>query len=278
MRTYRAMNPARLVSGLFPGLLLAQFALVWVRVWLPHPLWGDAWWPEGLLLVLAVAGALAAQARQVPGQNVALASIIILSFAGLALAAGARTAIPLGPIPVPGRSGSQILGWLPWAAALWWLALLTSRGVARLVLRPYRASFTYGFQVIGLTVLLVVLFNLAFQPFASCAEHSWPWQGGSPAADWRGTPCVGLGAQAVTALVILVFATPSLIDKRRALPPSDNYPLAIWALANLLFTTAAITRHAWSAAALASLSAVVVTLLGARGAAAAEVESAQSAA
>jgi hypothetical protein len=256
------------------GLLLAQFALVWIRLWLPHPPLGDAWWPEALLLLLAAAGALAAQARQVPGQNVALASAIILSLAALALIVGARSGIPLGPITGPGRSDSQMLAWLPWAAALWLLVLLTSRGVARLILRPRRASFTYGFQVIGLTVLLVVLFNLAFQPFASCVGHAWPWQGRSRAADWRATPCAGLAAQAVTALFILVFATPSLINKRRVSLPPDRYPLGIWVLANLLFATAAITRHAWSAATLASLSAVVVTLLGMRGAAAAEVESA----
>jgi hypothetical protein len=259
-----------LISGLWLGLLLAQFALVWVRVCLPHRLLGDAWWPEGLLLLLAAGGTLAGQARQAPGQNVALASMIILCLAGLALAVGARAGIPLGPITGPGRSGGQMLGWLPWAAALWWLALLTSRGVARLILRPCRASSTYGFQVIGLTVLLVVLFNLACQPFASCVEHSWPWQGGSPRADWRGRPWVGLGAQTVTALVILIFATPSLLNKKRASLPPDSRPLLIWLLANLLFTTAAITRHVWPAAALASASALVVTLLGVRGAAAAE--------
>ena len=252
---------------LLPGLLLAQFALVWLRVCLPHPLFGDAGWPEGLLLLLAAGGTLAGQARQTPGQNVALASIIILSLAGLALAVGVRTGIPLAPITGPGRSGNQILGWLPWAAALWLLVLLTSRGVARLILRPCRASSTCGFQVIGLTVLLVVLFHLAFQPFASCLEHSWPWQGGSPPADWRGTPCVGLAAQAVAALVILIFATPSLIEKKPASLPPDSSPLIAWVLANLLFTTAAITRHLWLAAALASSSALLVTLLGLRGAA-----------
>ena len=257
---------------LLPGLLLAQFALVWLRVCLPHPLFGDAGWPEGLLLLLAAGGTLAGQARQTPGQNVALASIIILSLAGLALAVGARTGIPLGPIAGSGRSPNQVLRWLPWAAALWLLALLTSRGVARLILRPRRASFTYGFQVLGLTVLLVLLFNSAFQPFASSFGHCWPWQGGSLAGDWRGTPCVGLGAQAVTALFILIFATPCLINKQRVSLPAQGHPLVIWVLANLLFATAAITRHLWGAAALAALSAVAAALLGVRGAAAPEVK------
>ncbi|HXP63282.1 MAG TPA: hypothetical protein VN829_22465, partial [Dongiaceae bacterium] len=282
------MNRARLVSRLFWGLFLGQFALVCARVCLPHPLLGDARWPEGLLLLLAAGVTLAAQARQAPGQNVALAATIILSLAGLALAVAARTPIPLGPITGPGGSPSQLLGWLPWAAALWLVALLTSRGVARLVLRPWRTSFTYGFQVIGLTVLLFVLFNSAFEPFASCVEHGrawqssrggdgfipasfassvepcWFWQGGGPVGDWRGLPWIGLGLQAATALFILIFTTPSLIDKRPVSPPPDNCPLMIWGLANLLFTTAAITRHLWSAAALAASSAVVVTLLSLR--------------
>ncbi len=269
------MNRARLVPGPLLGLLLAQFALVWVRVWLPHPFLGDAWWPEALLLLLAVGGALAAEARQVPGQNVALASVVILSLAGLALVVGARAGIPLGPITGPGRSGSEILRWLPWAAALWWLALVTSRGVARLILRPRRASFTYGFQVIGLTIVLFVLFNLAFGPFAARMEHAWPWQGVSPGADWRGTPCVGLGAQAATSLFILVLVTPSLINKRPASLAPEGYPLAVWVLAALLSATAAITRHAWGATALAAVNAVVVTLIGMRGAARAEVQPAR---
>ncbi len=269
-----SLNRTRLVWRLWLGLLLAQFVLVWVRVCLPYPLFGDAGWPARVLLLLALGGTLAGQARQAPGQNVALASFIILSLAGLALAVGARTGIPLGPITGPARSGNQVLRWLPWAAALWLLVLLTSRGVARLILRPCRASVTYGFQVIGLAVLLFVLFNLAFQPFASCVEHSWPWQRGSPAGDWRATPCIGLGAQVVTALFILILATPSLINKKPATLPPDSHPLIIWLLANLLFTSAAITRHLWFAAALASLSAAVVTFLGMRGAAAAEVQSA----
>ena len=165
-----------MVWRLLWGLFLAQSALVCARVCLPHPPLGDARWPEALLLLLAAGVTLAAQARQAPGQNVALAATLILSLAGLALAVAARAAIPLGPITGPGSSVSQILGWLPWAAALWLVALLTSRGVARLILRPWRASFTYGFQVIGLTVLLFVLFNSAFEPFASRLEHGWAWQ------------------------------------------------------------------------------------------------------
>lgn len=274
-----------MVCRLLWGLFLAQSALVCARVCLPHPPLGEARWPEALLLLLAAGLTLAAQARHAPCQNVALATTLILSLAGLAMAVAARAAIPLGPITGPGTSAGRLLGWLPWAAALWLVALLTSRGVARLILRPWRASFTYGFQVIGLTVLLFVLFNSAFEPFASgvahgwawqssrggdglipaslasCVEHGWSCQGGNPAGHRGGMPWIGLGAQAATALFILIFATPSLLDKRPVSPPPDSFPLMIWGFANLLFTTAAVTRHRWSAAALAASSLAVVTLL-----------------
>jgi hypothetical protein len=260
----------RLASGLLLALLLAGFALVAFEVCLPARPLGDGWPPVAVLLLLAVAATLAAQAKHLPGQNVALASTMILLLAGLALAAGVRAGIPLvGPITGPAGSADEVLHWLPWGAAFWLLGLLTSRGVARLILRPRRASFTYGFQVLGLTVFLFVLFNLASQPLAPALGHSRPWQPGRAAAHWPGTPCIGLGAQALAALVILTLVTPWLIDKRQTDSPAESYPLMIWTLANLLFTVAALAHQAWGAAALAALGAALVTPLGLRGAASA---------
>jgi hypothetical protein len=235
------MHPARLARGLFLGLLLAGFTLAWARAGLPHPPLGNCSWPEGLLLLLAAAGTLAAHAREAPGQNVVLASVIILSLAGLVLVVGARVGLPLGPITGPARSASDLLAWLPWAAVLWFLALLSSRGVARLILRSRRACFTYGFQVIGLTILLFLLFNLASRALTLRLDHAWLWQGGHAQSNRRGMPWMSLAIQAVAALVILALATPSLIDKKPSVRPPGRFPLMVWALANLLFATAAVS-------------------------------------
>src|SRR3954470_12241308 len=78
------------------GLFCIQFFLVWLNLWLVPTLFGNARWPDGLLLVLATAATLASVSRQLPGQNVMLASVIIAFIAGAAQSLGALTAIPFG--------------------------------------------------------------------------------------------------------------------------------------------------------------------------------------
>src|ERR1035438_9592397 len=149
------------------GLFLVQFALVWTRLWLPWPLLGSVRWPDGLLVVLTTATLIASLSRQLPGQNVILASIIIAFIAGAVESLGALTAIPFGPDVYTEHIGQQLFYPLPWAVPLIWVAvILASRGVARLTLRPWRKTSNYGFRLIGLTTALVVLLDLGLEPFA----------------------------------------------------------------------------------------------------------------
>src|SRR5260370_15778899 len=74
------------------GLFLAQFALVWMNWWQPVPGLDSARWPDGLLLVLATATTLASLARQLPGQNVMLASMLIAIIGGALPGVGAMVA------------------------------------------------------------------------------------------------------------------------------------------------------------------------------------------
>jgi uncharacterized membrane protein len=121
------------------GLFLLQFVLVWARLWLPGPLPGNARWPEGFLLVLMTATLIASLTRQLPGQNVMLASVIIAFIAGAVQSLGALTAIPFGPYVYTDRFGQQLFYPLPWAVPLVWIVVIfASRGVARLILRPWR--------------------------------------------------------------------------------------------------------------------------------------------
>jgi hypothetical protein len=154
------------------GLFLLQFALVWTRLWLPWPLLGSARWPDGLLVVLTTATVVASLTRQLPGQNVMLASTIIAFIAGAVQSLGALTAIPFGTYAYTEQIGQQLFYPLPWAVPLMWIAvILASRGVARLTLRPWRRTQNYGFRLIGLTTLLVVLLDAGLEPFATSVKH-----------------------------------------------------------------------------------------------------------
>jgi hypothetical protein len=264
----RAIDPRAWLSRLWLGLFLAQFGLVWVRLCLGPPVWGEAAWPEALLLLLAAGGVLTAQARQVPGQNVAAASFIILAVSALGLGLGWRAGVPLGPVRLAAEAGAPLRAWLPWAVALWLPALLASRDVARQILRRRRASPNYGLEVIGLALLLFLVFLWACEPLAAGPAGSWAGPGAPAPAGWPSPPGVRLAAQAATALVALLAATPWLIDKRGVEVRPSRSPVMVWALAQLLFLTAALAQHRWALAALASSGAFLVPALALRGAAA----------
>jgi uncharacterized membrane protein len=250
------------------GLFLLQFALVWSRLWLPWPLLGSAHWPDGLLVVLTTATLVASLSRQLPGQNVILASIIIAFIAGAVQSLGALTAIPFGPYVYTEHIGQQLFYPLPWAVPLMWIAvILASRGVARLTLRPWRRTQNYGFRLIGLTTLLVVLLDAGLEPFATSVKHYWLWSQTKIRLDWYSAPWVNFLGWAVTALLIIAFATPSLINKKpRPQPPPEYSPLVVWLLLNFLFATGAAVYRLWPAVCLIALDSLVVAFFSLRGA------------
>jgi uncharacterized membrane protein len=250
------------------GLFLLQFTLVWTRLWLPWPLLGNARWPDGLLVVLTTATILASLACQLPGQNVMLASVIIAFIAGAVQTLGGLTAIPFGPYVYTDHIGQQLFYPLPWAVPMMWIAvLLASRGVTRLMLRPWRKTQNYGYWLIGLTTLLVVLLDLGLEPFATNVKHYWFWSPTKLRFDWYSTPWVNFLGWTVTALLILAFATPALINKKPGpQPPPEYSPLVVWLLLNFLFATGAAVHHLWPAVGLISLGSVAVTVFAIRGA------------
>jgi uncharacterized membrane protein len=269
LRSNRFSGWAPKVHRALFGLFLMQFTLVWARLWLPWPLLGNARWPDGFLLVLTTATVIASLTRQLPGQNVMLASVITALIAGAVQSLGAMTAIPFGPYVYTDRFGQQLFYPLPWAVPLVWIAVIfASRGVARLTLRPWRKTSTYGFRLIGLTTALVVLLDFGLEPFATRVKHYWFWNPTKLKFDWYGAPGVNFFGWAAATLLILAFATPSLINKKpMPQPPPDYAPLLVWLLLNLLFATGAAVHHLWPALGLICSYSVVVTafaLCGAR--------------
>jgi putative membrane protein len=202
-------------------------------------------WPPGLLLGVALASTVVSLARTLPAQNIFMAGLLILGIAGGIQMLGATTGIPFGPVVFMDSLGEKMFNVLPWTAPLLWVVImLNCRGVARLILRPWRKLRTYGFRVIGLTCALVVLFDFGLEPFATRLNHYWFWEVSGKNTGWFGAPWVNFLGWGVTALFILAFLTPWLINKKPVSHhPPDFHPLVMWSALNL-FLVADLALHA----------------------------------
>jgi len=248
---------------------LGCFLLVLWQTISQQPLPGKPGWAEALLVITLTLTTLANLSRQLPGQNVLLAAAIIGVVGGIAHAIGAATAIPFGPFAYADSCGPRFFNTLAWPIpALWIIIVLNSRGVARLILRPWRKLKNYGFWLIGITTALVILFDLALEPFASQVNRYWLWLPTTFPINWQGVPLVNSLGWLVATLLMLVFATPPLINKqsrsRKTVP--DYHPLIVWLLGLGLFATGAGTHQLWLVLGLCVAIAFATTFVALRGA------------
>jgi putative membrane protein len=252
------------VCGLSTFLLAAAFLAMLVAVGTKK----DTNWPEALLLLLATASTLAALARQLPLQNVLLAALIIAVIGGAAHFLGAASGVPFGPFLFGSEIGQKFFAELPWAMPfIWIVAVLNSRGVARLVLRPWRKIRAYGFWLIGLTAVLTALFDVAFDPFAWFVRHYWIWRETKMLVTWQGAPLSNFFGWFIVTLLMLAFVTPVLINKqlsKRSAP--DFHPLAVWLGAILIFALGAALHGLWLAVGADVIISVVAAIFAIRGA------------
>jgi uncharacterized membrane protein len=237
--------------ALFAAFCLA-YLLVLIRVWRPG--WivaGDSHLPEAVLLLTALGTLLVSASLQLAGQNVLLAASIIVVISLATEAMGTRFGIPFGPFLFSEAFSPKIFGIVPWGMPLLWVVfLLASRGVGRLILRPWRKSRTYGYRLLALTVLMVVLLDVAFEPYAGRVAHLWFWSPSKARMFWYECPWTNFLGWAVTATIILAFATPALVNKRPSKRPPDFHPLYIWGMMLLLLLCINLTQHFWAAAGL----------------------------
>lgn len=224
---------------------------------------------EALLVITLTLATLANLSRHLPGQNVLLAAAIIGVIGGIAHGIGAATGIPFGPFAYADSCGPKFFSTLAWPIpALWIIIVLNSRGVARLILRPWRKLKNYGFWLIGITTALVILFDLALEPFASQINRYWLWLPTTLPFTWQGVPWVNSLGWLVATLLMLVFATPPLINKqsrsRKTVP--DYHPLIVWLLGLGLFATGAGLHQLWVAVGICVATGVATTVAALRGA------------
>lgn len=227
---------ALLVAGLF-GWVLYRTALG-----MGEPGTPDA--PLLALILLSAVNTLTALARQLSWQYVLPAAALTALLGSAAFVSSLYGGIPFGPLVFGPASGESITNKLPWSVPLLWVVVVfNSRGVARLILRPWRKMKTYGFWLIGVTMTLAMLFDLGMDPFLARLNHFWLWQPTKFHLTWQGAPLINFPGWLVVTLFILAFATPLLIKKQpgqRNVP--DYHPLFLWVGALVLFAVGA-GRH-----------------------------------
>lgn len=257
-------NPLKSTQWTLLGLFVVAVGVSIAERFFSIPLRPGIW--DAMLLALTFAATLTAMWGQMPLQNVLLATVIISVIGGGIQLLGARTGIPFGPVDyLP--SAEPRLGALPWFSPfLWVVVIFSSRGTARLILRPWRKLRAYGFWLIGITAALTVLFDLGLEVFATRVRHYWVWSPTKLPIDWYGAPLSDFLGWLVTALLILAFATPSMMKRKPSKSTPEFQSLTIWVLLNLLFTAGALSEHLPPAAILSGATCAVVIAFAIRGA------------
>lgn len=226
--------------------------------------WG---WLEALLPVTGAATTLLALAGRLPLQNVLMAGVWIASLSLVILSVGALTATPFGPFVYTPALGERILGLVPWPLPLLWVMLvINARGVARLILRPWRKTNYYGFWVIGVACVLMVFFALNFEPFATRVRDFWYFESGRSARGWFSAPWVCFLGWFLTALTLLCLSIPWLINKHPVKTGVDYQPLVMWGLLTLWPAIGNLAHGLWAPAAVGLAGCAAAVLWAVRGA------------
>jgi len=243
------------------ALFVLNALLVGFAQRLSAPMIGMAHWPEGLLLLICAASTLAALCTQLPAQNVVFAAALIGVLTGAVHAINGIAAVPLGPVEYHRQEVGQFLFYpLPWAVpVLWTIVILNARGVARLMLRAKRGAPYYGFWVMGMTVLLVIVFDLSLEPFATQIKEYWSWKPTKLPTSWYTAPWTNFIGCAVMTLLILLFVTPMLINKSPVRKPVTYNPLLVWDSLSLVLLAGTTARPLWPVSALIAAQMIAVT-------------------
>lgn len=238
--------PGRLHKPAF-GLFLLWLALALVALVL------EIAWPaaapglDALLWPLAAATSLVGLARRLPLQNVVAVGLTAGGLGFVALWIGVLTDVPFGRREFMAGLGDLLPGRVPWALPFLWITLtVTCRGVARLILRPWRKLTYYGLWVMALATALALLFDLALEPLAHLRTW-WRWDTLPRTLTWYNAPWVNFLGWVLTTLAIYGFSTPWLLNKQPVKQPTDWHPLLVWTLLLLFLAVGCAVGGAWVA-------------------------------
>lgn len=220
------------------------------------------------IVAFAAVGSIMALARQLPVTNVLAAAAIAAVMGGMAHGLSAWSGIPFGPVTFSEAAGPKLFNIVPWTLPLLWIvAVLNSRGVARVVLRPWRKVKTYGLWLLTLSAVLALAFDVALEPFAAQVKHFWLWQPTRLPITWHGASLMDFLGWLFVSALILAFAMPFLIRKQPGSRSTTDYaPLALWFGAMGLFAIGTAEVALWSAVIVDSILAVCVAVFCWRGA------------
>jgi uncharacterized membrane protein len=222
---------------------------------------------DALLILCATASSISALARQLPLQSVLFAAFVTALIGGTAHGLSARTGLPFGPLTFGETAGPKLFNTVPWTVGmLWIIAIFNSRGVARLMLRPWRRMKTYGFWLMGLTAALALVFDFALEPFAR-AKHLWLWLPTKIPVTWHGASPLSFLGWMFVSLLILAIIMPYLIRKQPGSNSAPDYaPLALWLGAVILFAVNSAQAGQPGALLVDIVAAGVISLFSWRGA------------
>lgn len=225
----RRHAPATWVAWGCAGLFTLLWALVAAGDRVPVPPLAGAAWGEGLLLWLAACALIADAARRLPVQSVLAALVLVAAPVALLYLVTSATGLPFGKIVFTERMGPCLPAGIPLALPLLWIVVfLASRGTGEMLLRPWRENRLYGWWLIGLTVVLMLLVDLGLEPFATRVQGFWNWAAQPGQGSWFGSPLIHFAGWTMTSFVVMVVTTPFLISKKPVVVEPGFLPVLLW--------------------------------------------------
>jgi uncharacterized membrane protein len=95
--------------------------------------------------------------------------------------------------------------------------------------------------------VLVLLFDVAFEPYATLVKHYWHWQPMALPLTWQGAPLVNFLVWGFFTVLVLFFVTPALISKKPRTKSSPFiHPLGLWLGGLVLFATGCGVKGMWA--------------------------------
>lgn len=261
----KTVESFKTANRIFAILFFIAFVVVWLKTIFAIPSLQKTHWPETFLVVFATISMLSSLARVLSFQNVLFAACVVAVIGAMAQSVESLAGFWFAAPQYTAAAGIRIFGVLPWAMPLVWvIAIFSSRGTARQILRHRVGTAFYGFWVIALMIALSLVLLLGIEIFAAGKNGFWFWPETQDANGFQ-IPLSHVLVEFGTTLIASFALVPLLIYKKPAPRPVERQSFAIWFFLNLLFATSAFARKFPSAGIAIMLIAIGAALLVFRG-------------